>query len=128
MAHSIEVRAPFQDHRLVSRAATIPLARRLGWRGGKVLLKRAFADMLPDEILSRPKWGWLPPFYHWLAHREGAFWREHLSEEALGSCSFLDPAAVRSLTDPARPLPEVYLRLWNLLHLVLWNREVLRSS
>lgn len=129
MAHSIEVRAPFEDHRLVELAASIPLSRRLGLRDGKRLLRRAFAGDLPREVLERPKWGWMPPFYHWLRlGLEEGLLRDVLSLAAVRETGFLDPAGAISLLDGSLPLERVHLRLWNLLHLVLWSREVVGAA
>src|SRR5204862_3617712 len=66
MAHSLELRAPFCDHRLVEASLRIPAGVKL--RGGrlKALLKAAFADVLPPELLRRPKQGFMIPLGRWL--------------------------------------------------------------
>ena len=58
MAHSLECRGPFFDHRVVELAAAMPLDRKLRLRPGrsKVVLKRAFADLLPKPIKTRRRW------------------------------------------------------------------------
>ena len=58
MAHSLECRGPFLDHRVVELAAAMPLDRKLRLRPGrsKVVLKRAFADLLPPPIKTRRRW------------------------------------------------------------------------
>lgn len=66
MAHGLEVRSPFLDYHLVETAMAIPFARKAGWRTSKPLLKRTVADLLPDIVLKRPKWGWLTPAHYWL--------------------------------------------------------------
>jgi asparagine synthase (glutamine-hydrolysing) len=66
MAHGLEVRSPFLDYQLVDRAMAIPFARKAGWRTSKPLLKDAVADLLPEVILKRQKWGWLTPVHFWL--------------------------------------------------------------
>ena len=67
MAHSLECRGPFLDHRVVELALTMPLRRKLRLRGGrsKVVLKRAFADLLPPAIATRPKMGFGVPIDRW---------------------------------------------------------------
>lgn len=57
MAHTIESRVPFLDNDLVDFALTIPNQ----WRKDKQILKDAFADILPPEILSAPKRGFSSP-------------------------------------------------------------------
>ena len=67
MAHSLECRGPFLDHRVVELAAAMPLDRKLRFRPGrsKVVLKRAFADLLPRPIRTRPKMGFGVPVGRW---------------------------------------------------------------
>ncbi len=126
MAHSIEVRSPFQDHHLVEMASAIPLAARLDPRYGKRLLREAFAGVVPREVLERPKWGWLPPFFHWLRlGRQAGRLDADVGLEAIRETGFLDPEAARAIVRPDAPLERVHLRLWNLLHLAHWSREVL---
>ena len=59
MAHSLECRGPFLDHRVVELAAAMPLDRKIQLRSGrsKVVLKQAFADLLPPPIKTRSEDG-----------------------------------------------------------------------
>src|SRR5207249_9354063 len=63
MAHGLECRSPFLDHRVVELAASMPLGRKLRLRGGrsKVVLKQAFAALIPKPIRTRPKMGFGVP-------------------------------------------------------------------
>src|SRR5204863_9659162 len=67
MAHGLECRGPFLDHRVVELAAAMPLDRKLRFRPGrsKVVLKRAFADLLPHPIKTRRKMGFGVPVGRW---------------------------------------------------------------
>ena len=67
MAHSLECRGPFLDHRVVELAVGMPLDRKLRFRPGrsKVVLKRAFADLLPRPIQKRRKMGFGVPVGRW---------------------------------------------------------------
>ena len=71
MAHSLECRGPFLDHRVVELAAAMPLDRKLRLRPGrsKVVLKQAFADLLPPPIRTRPKMGFGVPIGRWFRER-----------------------------------------------------------
>ena len=66
MAHSVEVRPPFLDHRIVEFAAKLPAQLKI--RGGKqkVILKELMKDKLPQAILQRPKTGFDIPAHEWL--------------------------------------------------------------
>ncbi|MBA0084102.1 MAG: asparagine synthetase B, partial [Acidobacteria bacterium Pan2503] len=66
MAHSVEVRPPFLDHRVVEFAAKLPACLKI--RGGqqKLILKELMRDKLPPAILKRPKIGFDIPAHEWL--------------------------------------------------------------
>jgi len=65
MAASIESRVPFLDHPLVEFAARLPDSWKLRGFTTKRILRAASADLLPREILERPKMGFPVPFAHW---------------------------------------------------------------
>jgi asparagine synthase (glutamine-hydrolysing) len=66
MAHSLEARVPFLDHVLVETAFGIPASARTRTGDLKYLLKRAVADLLPPELLTAPKRGFVIPIQLWL--------------------------------------------------------------
>ena len=65
MAHSLEVREPLMDHKLVEWLATLPSSLKLRGSEGKLLLKKAMESKLPDEVLYRPKMGFAVPLVRW---------------------------------------------------------------
>lgn len=65
MAVSLEAREPLLDHRLVEFAATLPASMRIRRGEGKWLMKKAMQGHLPDEILYRPKMGFVTPVSAW---------------------------------------------------------------
>lgn len=83
MAVSLEAREPLLDHRLVEFAARLPENMRVSGTTGKYLLKKCMERYLPDDILYRPKQGFVTPIADWL--------RGPLSNEArgIGSSSVL---------------------------------------
>jgi len=66
MAVGLEAREPLLDHRLVEFAAALPERMRVRGGHGKWLMKRAMRRYLPDEILHRPKQGFVTPIAEWL--------------------------------------------------------------
>lgn len=66
MAHGLEVRSPFLDHRLMEFASTIPGEYSIDRRSGKQVLKRAYVDLIPGEISRRPKAGFTVPVGEWI--------------------------------------------------------------
>ena len=66
MAHSVEVRPPFLDHRLVEFAAKLPASFKIRGTQQKFILKELMKDKLPPEILKRKKIGFDIPAHEWL--------------------------------------------------------------
>jgi asparagine synthase (glutamine-hydrolysing) len=66
MAVSLEAREPLLDHRLIEFAAALPENLRLRHGQGKWLLKKTMERYLPDEVLYRPKQGFVTPISQWL--------------------------------------------------------------
>jgi len=65
MAVSVEARAPFQDQAVVELAYRLPVSYKLGGDFKRVL-KDAVRGLVPESILSRPKWGFNPPASDWM--------------------------------------------------------------
>ena len=66
MAHSVEVRPPFLDHRIIEFAATLPDEFKMRGSRQKLLLKELMKDKLPASILNRKKVGFDIPAHDWL--------------------------------------------------------------
>ncbi|GAB1460114.1 asparagine synthase (glutamine-hydrolyzing) [Thauera sp.] len=69
MSHSLEIRVPLVDHVLSEALLGLAASGRLG--AGKSMLPRTLARGLPDEILNRPKSGFVVPTWRWLRHHPG---------------------------------------------------------
>ena len=65
MAHALEVRVPFLDHELVELALSIPDSFKFPVTPKKILID-SLGDLLPSEIIERPKMGFTFPWEHWL--------------------------------------------------------------
>ena len=66
MAHSLEVRVPLLDHKFVEYALRLPAENRISEGEGKAVFKNALRGFLPDEILDRPKKGFMVPVVDWM--------------------------------------------------------------
>jgi asparagine synthase (glutamine-hydrolysing) len=125
MAHGLEARSPFLDTALTEYVASLPAHYKMRQWRLKYLLKKAFADLLPAEILNRGKRGFGVPL--------GAWFRKELREP------------VEDLLLANHPRYQVYLRketvervvrdhqdgirdcgpqLWALLNFELWLQGV----
>lgn len=65
MAHSLEVRCPLLDHKLIELVAQIPSALKLRRGCGKYIFKKSLEPILPQSILQRRKWGFGVPLAIW---------------------------------------------------------------
>jgi len=65
MAHSLEVREPLMDHKLIEWLATLPSTQKIRGQEGKYLLKKAMEPHLPNDVLYRPKMGFSVPLARW---------------------------------------------------------------
>lgn len=126
MAHSLELRAPFCDHRVVEESLKIPPAVKLPGFRLKGLLKQVFADVLPPEVLNHRKQGFMIPLGRWLRTDLREAMEDLLSDRCVRMRSLLIPQAVHQLKDEhlsgARNHSD---RLWTLMMLELWMREYL---
>jgi asparagine synthase (glutamine-hydrolysing) len=119
MAMSIEARAPFQDHKLVELALRTPLKYKL--RGGdfKTILKSAVGDLVPQEILERPKWGFFPPISDWLRTVLRPLVDTYLSRDYVASVGWLLPDAVARIVD--EHIGQHKYRLWQVWPLLVFH-------
>jgi asparagine synthase (glutamine-hydrolysing) len=92
MAHSLEVRCPLLDHRVVELAFRIPSARKQVGRRGKVLLRALAQQRLPPGLWQLPKRGFTAPIGEWIA---GPY-ADRFRDEVLGSHASLDGALDRA--------------------------------
>ena len=74
MAYGLEARAPFLDHKLIEFAATLPPSLKLKLFRSKRLLRNAFRELVPPEILNRKKTGFVVPVHNWFRNplKDGA--------------------------------------------------------
>jgi asparagine synthase (glutamine-hydrolysing) len=128
MANSLEARSPFLDHHVMEYAARLPADLKLHRGQGKHLLRQAFPDLLPDENVNRPKMGFGVPVGEWF---RGPL-RELLQDSLLGddsrTSSYLDRAAVaRLVSDHLARRADGTSRLWSLLMLEQWHRQIVEA-
>lgn len=124
MAHSLEVRAPFVDHHVMEVAAALPAAQKVRAVTGKVLLKQAFADLIPPAIVKRSKKGFSLPLQRWFQDDLLGFTRETLLSRRSRERGLFEPRAIERLIDRHTRGEDHGDRLWNLLVLELWHVEV----
>ena len=121
MLASLEVRAPFLDHRIVSFAfGRVPTALRATELGRKILLRNLGRRLLPPALDLRRKQGFGIPLGQWLKGEWGTFMEEVLRDA--DPCVF-DPKAVAALFQAQRRGLRNPQRLFALTMFELWRRE-----
>jgi asparagine synthase (glutamine-hydrolysing) len=126
MAASLECRVPLLDHELVELAAQIPARHKVADGELKALMKRALGDLLPREILHRPKRGFGAPMGAWLKGALSELLGSALSRESLETRGLLraEPVA-RLIEDHRANRVDGTDKLLALLNLEIWCRVVL---
>ena len=99
MAHSVEGRFPFLDHRVAEFCNQLPPHFKLRGLNEKYLLKRAMRDLLPEEIWSRPKRPYRAPIHRsFFPDGKPLEWvAELLSTEQVESAGYFNARAVDKL-------------------------------
>ena len=124
MAHGLELRAPFVDHRLVDYVATMPVDVKMRRGQSKWALRQALRDDLPSDVLTRPKSGLNPPLGAWLENGAAPLVDECLNASAVRKRGLLRPEAVSALIrEQRRGWRDRSLHIWALLVLELWFRQ-----
>ncbi len=127
MSCSLEARSPLLDFEVMEFAASLPAALKSRLATKKRILRSAYADRLPAEILDAPKRGFGVPIGSWFRNELGGWVREMLLDGSSGS-GILDRAEVeRIVTDHQAGRGDHGMKLWSLLFLTQWQREFAAS-
>lgn len=129
MAHGLEARVPFLDHRLVEYTMTLPESvkvPRLTQEGGetKHLLKRAVENLLPHDIIYRKKQGFAAPVNEWFRGALKSYWESEVLSSRLVKDGIFDRKALENLMHHhASGKRNDGKSLYALLNLALWHKR-----
>ena len=124
MGASVEVRVPLLDEAVVDVAARLPAAYKVAGTKSKVIFRESMRDLVPHEILRRPKAPFFAPVGTWLREGLAPVTTELLHERSVRSRGILRPDGVqRLLREHASGQSDHGLRIWALLTLELWMQE-----
>lgn len=124
MQNSLEIRAPFLDHRLVEYASSLPDRFKLKTLTTKYILKKLAEKYIPKEIIYRPKKGFGIPITQWLKEDLKEPMLDLLSETRLESQGIFNAKGVSSLiSEHLSGKTNNRKLLWTLLSLQLWMKE-----
>jgi asparagine synthase (glutamine-hydrolysing) len=135
MAHSLELRVRFLDHVLVDFAAGIPSHLKVRKQGGKYtvkyILKQAFADLLPRQIVDREKLGFPVPYAKWFGGEMRDMLHDVLLSQSARASGILNPQAVEALLQSYLSKPDIERsawdpnakKIWSLFVFELWRQR-----
>lgn len=129
MAHSLELRAPFCDHQLIEESLRLSPRMKIPGLHLKGLLKAAFADVLPPEILSHRKQGFMVPLGRWLRTDLRDMMEDLLSPACVKRRGLFVPVAVERVKHEHLNRTHQHAdRLWTLMMAEMWMRQYIDAG
>ncbi|NLO20361.1 MAG: asparagine synthase (glutamine-hydrolyzing) [Ignavibacteria bacterium] len=122
MAHSIETRVPFLDHRIVELSLALPERVKVpNLNETKTLLKKAIEPVLPKEIIYRKKQGFWAPVNEWFRNEWFAYTKDKLLSSDLLKSGLFKKDSIEELLILHKNSPKNDgKRIYSLLMLALW--------
>ena len=128
MAVSLEARVPLLDYRIVEFAVNLPPEMKLHRGQTKRILRQAMAERLPSQVLNKPKQGFSIPLKHWLRGPLKPMMTDLLSATSVRRRGYFNPGEVTRLVQEHLDQRANHShRLWALMVLELWHRQILDS-
>ncbi len=121
MLHSLELRVPLLDHRLIELSWQMPVDMKIRGGSGKWMLRQILSDLVPSELWNRPKMGFSSPVSEWLRGPLHDWAHDLLSESRLRREGYLDYGIVAQqfrMHEEGRL--NAHQALWNLLAFQSW--------
>ena len=128
MAVSLEARSPLLDTSIMEFAASLPREWKVGMFQSKKILKDAHRGIIPDEVMFRRKMGFSMPVSHWFRNELHEFLKEVLLDnKSIGRNYFKRSSIETLISEHKSGMKNNANKLWALLMLELWHREVLEK-
>lgn len=148
MAHSVEARVPFCDHRITTFLSKIPYKYKIKWKStfskikaifslsdahseklndSKYILRKISTKFIPKEITTRKKLGFPVPLDAWFSNeKDKKFIKEILLDDKTKKRGIFDIKEVESLINNKENLSYDFWgkKIWMLLNLEIWLRKV----
>ena len=126
MAHSVEVRVPYLDYRIIEFADRLPGALKIKDGVNKYIHKKAMMKLLPRELLARPKEGFVQPVYTWMHTSLKQWAKGHLSCLPSG---FFNRSYVTGLVARFDAGDQkVDAKIWNLVCFSIWYNNIFQDK
>jgi asparagine synthase (glutamine-hydrolysing) len=124
MAHSVEVRPPFLDDRIIRFAKRVPDQWKLNGLETKHILRVLMRDLLPASVLRRPKIGLDIPVHAWFRGVLNPLLRDTLNENSIRSGGVFHWPAIQALMEQHESRKANWgYHLWGLLTLTMWMKR-----
>ncbi|HEX5870671.1 MAG TPA: asparagine synthase C-terminal domain-containing protein, partial [Longimicrobium sp.] len=120
-ANGLLGRSPLADRRVIDASFAIPPEHKLAGTVEKAVLKAAVSDLLPAEVVHRPKSGMLVPVQAWFQGELRPYARAMLLDRNARTRPYLDPRTVKEWLDTPK-VPKRGVKLWLLLTMEVWLR------
>ena len=129
MSISLETRVPILDHRIIEFSLQLPHA--LKYRNGekKYLLKKLAYRYVPQELLDRPKHGFMIPVFKWMKNELNPLVSDLLSENYINNQGIFNHSGIASLMKSFESSGDRFLNghmIWNLFVFQLWYSKYLK--
>jgi len=128
MAHSVELRVPLLDHKVLEFAAGLHPSYKLHGVTTKYILKKALAGRVPEQIINRPKTGFPVPIQPWIHGELREFTRDTLLDRRSVERGYFSKPAMERFLDAAARHRQYAKEAFSLLVLELWHRRFVDAS
>lgn len=125
MAHSVEVRVPFMDYRLIDYVASIPSSLKINNGINKYILKKAASKYLDNNIINRKKEGFVLPVYNWIEKEYFNIVKETVLNNSLMIEDFaFNRVYIEKLFKEFLEGTQHHAKIWNLYSLAIWYKGI----
>lgn len=123
MAHSLELRVPLIDNRIVDLMTPLPWQLKFRGGSGKILLRQVVKDLLPKKSLQKPKWGFSVDVNAWYQGEAGELIHQIVPDSSIIN-QYFSKTMIQKLIDRAGSSTErrYQILLWQLLGFHFWHR------
>jgi asparagine synthase (glutamine-hydrolysing) len=129
MAHGLEARCPFLDHRLAEFAATLPSRLKVRGRSRRWIEMRLAERYLPPEVMRRPKQGFSSALPYMMARQVRALFAHYLPQSRLVEAGYLRREPIQEMLDAhLSGRTDHGNRLWLLLNAEIWHRMKIEGA
>jgi asparagine synthase (glutamine-hydrolysing) len=124
MSVSLEGREPLLDHRIIEFSAQLPSQYKFENGKGKIILKNIVHKYVPENMMNRPKMGFIVPIMGWFRNELKDMVMHHLSDQRLRQDGIFNMREVAGLRDRyLKGHSENVQKLWHLLIFQMWKER-----